>query len=195
MNYITKLHIEYAYKKKRRWFKKYTSDLKKCGRNVEIGTNCYIESKDKFEIGDNCWIGDNFFAKANAGIVIGSGTIIARGCEIWTCNHNYDSNDLEAIPYDKRMIKKAVTIGENCWIGSRVTIIPGVKIGEGVVVGAGSVITKDIPDYAVIGGNPARVLKYRDVERYNKLKSDNKIYLDLEYDFDQSNLRKTQYHE
>ena len=127
--------------------------------------------------------------------MIGSGTIIARECEIWTSNHNYDSNDLEAIPYDKRMIEKTVTIGENCWIGSRVTIIPGVKIGEGVVVGAGSVITKDVPDYAVIGGNPARVLKYRDVDRYKKLKSENKIYLDLEYDFDQSCLRKTQYHE
>ncbi|MFR2096455.1 hypothetical protein [Eubacterium sp.] len=46
-----------------------------------------------------------------------------------------------------------------------------------------------------IGGNPARVLKYRDINRYNKLKSDNKIYLDLEYDFDKSCLRETQYHE
>lgn len=136
-----------------------------------------------------------FFAKANAGIVIGSGTIIARGCEIWTCNHNYDSNDLEAIPYDKRMIKKSCDNRRKLLDWLQGYNYSRRKIGEGVVVGAGSVITKDIPDYAVIGGNPARVLKYRDVERYNKLKSDNKIYLDLEYDFGQSCLRKTQYHE
>ena len=56
---------------------------------------------------------------------------------------------------------RAVIIEDDVWIGARVTILPGVHIGKGSVLGAGSVITSDVPPYAVVGGNPARVLKYR----------------------------------
>ena len=54
-----------------------------------------------------------------------------------------------------------VNIGNDVWIGARVTILPGVKIGNGAIIGAGSVVTKDVPDFAIVGGNPARVIKYR----------------------------------
>lgn len=193
MNRITKLHIAYADRKKRKWLYKYVSSFKFCGRNVQIGSNCYISSKKFFELGNHCWIGDDFYAKSEGGVSIGSGTIISRGCEIWTSNHNYDSEDLQCVPYDKRMIKKPVVIGENCWFGSRVTVIPGVTIGEGVVVGAGSVVTKDIPDFAVVGGNPAKIIKYRNIEKYLELKEKNLVYLDVEYDYDKSSLRKSDY--
>lgn len=193
MNKLTKLHIAYADKKKRKWLKKFVAGFKKCGKNIEIGNNCHISSKNNFELGSNCWIGDNFFAKSEGGITIGNGTIISRNCEIWTTNHNYDSEDLQCIPYDKRMIKKPVTIEENVWIGSRVTIVPGVTIGEGSVIGAGAVITKDVPKYAVVGGNPAKVIKYRNKENYDRLKEEKKIYLDVEYDFEKSSLRKTEW--
>jgi acetyltransferase-like isoleucine patch superfamily enzyme len=56
------------------------------------------------------------------------------------------------------------------WCGSNVTIAPGVTIGEGVVIGTGAVITKDIPDYAVVGGNPAKIIKYRDIKQFQKCK-------------------------
>jgi maltose O-acetyltransferase len=56
---------------------------------------------------------------------------------------------------------KPVYIGDDVWIGGRVTILPGVHIGNGSVVGTGAVVTKDVPDYAVVGGVPAKVLKYR----------------------------------
>ena len=79
------------------------------------------------------------------------------------------------------------------WIGSRVTIIPGVSIGEGAVIGAGAVVTHDIPPLAVAGGNPAKVIKYRNQEVYEKLKSEKRIYLDIEYDYDVSTLRKSEY--
>lgn len=193
MNLITYIHIAIADKKKRKKLSKLFSKMKKAGRNIEIGKNCSISSLSKFEIGDNVWIGDNFYAKAEGEIKIGSGTIISRNVEIWTSNHNYDSDDLMTIPYDKRFINKPVVIGENCWIGTHVIFLPGVTIGEGVVVGAGSVVTKDIPDYAVIGGNPAKVIKYRNIDTYKKLKKENKIYLDVEYDYDKSSLRKSEY--
>lgn len=56
---------------------------------------------------------------------------------------------------------KPVDIGNDVWIGARVIIMPGVKIGNGVVIGAGAVVTKDIPDFAVVGGVPAKILKFR----------------------------------
>ena len=145
------------------------------------------------ELGDHVWIGENFYAKAEGGLTIHSGTIISRNVEIWTSNHYYDAEDLQSIPYDRRMVTKPVVIGENVWIGTHVIILPGVTIGEGAVIGAGAVVTKDIPPYAVAGGNPAKVLKYRNIEKYNELKAQGKIYLDVEYDYDKSTLRKTEY--
>ena len=56
---------------------------------------------------------------------------------------------------------KPVHIGNDVWLGSRVTILPGVNIGNGCIIGASAVVTKDVPDYAVVGGNPAKILKYR----------------------------------
>lgn len=193
MKKITHINIAVADYIKRRWQRKITSRFKFCGRNVDIKKDIKVSSMNNFSLGNHCWIGEGFYAKAEGGITIGSGTIISRNCEIWTSNHNYDSEDLNCIPYDKKMVKKPVVIGENCWIGSGVTIIPGVTIGEGAVVGAGSVVTKDVPVGAVIGGNPAKVIKYRNMDKYNNLKAENKIYLDVEYNYDKSSLRKSQY--
>lgn len=193
MKVLTRLHIsfaDYLYRKKLgKSFRRFAS----VGRNVHIKQNMNITSPQNLHIGDNVWIGENFFVKGGGKVTIGSGCIISRNVEIWSSNHNYNSIDLEAIPYDKRMISKPVTIGENVWIGSRVIILPGVTIGEGVVVGAGAVVTSNVPVGAVIGGNPASILKYRNMENYWELKRQNRIYLDVEYDFDRSSLRKSEY--
>lgn len=163
------------------------------GRNVHICPQYTISSPQNILIGDHVWIGEKFLAKGEGGITIGNGCILSRNIEIWTSNHNYDSDDLTAIPYDRRFVLKPVTIGENVWIGSSVIILPGVSIGEGAVIGAGTVVSKNVPAYAVAAGNPVRVIKYRNKEVYNKLKGDNRIYLDIEYDYDRSSLRKTEY--
>ena len=80
------------------------------------------------------------------------------------------------IPYDESYVYKTVVIGDNVWLGNRVTIVGDVTIGEGVIVAAGSVVCKDVPDYAIVGGNPAKVIKYRDIEHYNRLKSECKFH-------------------
>lgn len=177
----------------RRKQKRLFASLKAVGRNVHLCKGYSISSSNKLSVGSNTWIGENFFAKCEGGLSIGSGVIISRGVEIWTANHNYDSKDLKSLPYDSRFVLKPVNIGDNVWIGSRVVIIPGVSIGEGAVVGAGAVVTRDVPPLAVVGGNPAEVIKYRDKEIYERLKQENKVYLDMEYDYDVSTLRKSEY--
>ena len=94
---------------------------------------------------------------------------------IFSSNHNYYSP--EALPYDKKTICSPVKIEDNVWIGARACIVPGITIGEGAVVAMGSVVTKNVPPCAVVGGNPAKIIKYRDIEKYNQLKSVNKFTL------------------
>lgn len=169
--------------------RKLYKNFKSVGRNVYISDGHDIEGYEEIELGSNIWIGKNCKMAASGGLIIKDGTIISHNVEIWTRNHRYEAENLKSIPYDKEFINKSVIISKNVWIGSRVIIIPGVKIGEGAVIGAGSVVTKDVPECAVVGGNPAKVLKYRNKEQYYKLKNDNKIYLEINYNYDISSKR------
>lgn len=151
--------------------------FKSIGENIEIKDNVMIQSAEKVDIGNNVYIGPNAKFYAYGGISIYSGTIIGPDCEIHTRNHNYDGENLSALPYDSTYIYKRVIIEENVWIGSQVSIVPGVTIGEGSVVGLGSVVTKDVPPFSVVGGNPAKIIKSRDKIKYQSLKNKNAIYL------------------
>lgn len=91
------------------------------------------------------------------------------GCLIITSNHNYDFG--KKIPYDETHILKKVIIGDNVWFGDRVIILGNVTIGEGAIIQAGAVVIKDVPTGAIVGGNPAKVFKYRNMEHYYDLKS------------------------
>ncbi len=122
------------------------------------------------------YIGPNAMLYLRCPLKIGQGTIIGPRFTVHTANHRYEGN---ALPYDEIYEAKMVIIGPNVWIGSDVTVLPGRVIGEGAVVAANSVITKDVPEFAVVGGNPAKVLRYRDTQRYYKNIKSNKIYLEL----------------
>jgi maltose O-acetyltransferase len=74
------------------------------------------------------------------------------------------------IPYSNVNIPAPVIIEDFVWVGSRVAIFPGVRIGEGAIVGLGSIVTKDIPPLAIVAGNPAKILKYRNSESFKKAK-------------------------
>lgn len=111
------------------------------------------------------------------GISIGTGSILSHQVQIFSRNHLYDSIDLKYIPYDNRFISKKVTIGKYVWIGANAIILPGVNIGDGAVIGAGSVVTKDVPKYAIVGGNPAKIIKYRNEDVFNELLNDDMGYL------------------
>lgn len=91
---------------------------------------------------------------------------------IFTSDHNYKG--ASAIPYDKVRIKSKVTIGDFVWAGYHVTIMPGINIGEGAILAAGAVITKNVPPMAIVGGNPAKVIGYRNEDEFNRLKGKEK---------------------
>ncbi len=93
-------------------------------------------------------------------------------CLIIAQNHNYEGTK---IPYDETFIYKDIEIGDFVWIGSRVMILPGTKIGEGAIIQGGAVVHGEIPPYAIAGGNPAKVFKYRDIEHFNKLKAEQRF--------------------
>ncbi len=131
----------------------------KFNRHTIVGDNCNFNGIDIRGRGQ-CKIGDWFH----------SGTDIL----ILTDNHNYMS--ASKIPYDERIICKDVVIDDFVWIGTRVTILPGVHIGEGAIIQAGAVVVKDIPAYSIAGGNPATVFKYRDVEHFERLKQEEQFW-------------------
>lgn len=148
------------------------------------GYQCFKTAKligEKFWCGGFSYVTPNTIIKDNVNFygmrIMGGGNVtIGRyfhsGIEnlIITQNHNYDKGD--AIPYDRTYIYKDVEIGDFVWFGSRVMILPGTKIGEGAIIQGGSVVHGEIPPYAIAGGNPAKVFKYRDIEHFKKLKAE-----------------------
>ena len=113
--------------------------------------------------------------KGNGKVIIGSNFHSGEDCLMITSFHKYDGGN--AIPYDsKENIDKDIIIEDNVWLGDRVIILGGVKIGEGAIIQAGSVVVKDIPKYAIAGGHPAKVFKYRDIKHYEKLKKEGKFH-------------------
>lgn len=105
-------------------------------------------------IGENSIIGDHAFLDGRRGITIGKNVNISSEVRIWTSEHDVFSPTFETIG-------APVTIGDWAFVGSRVTILPGVSIGEGAVIGAGAVVTKDIPAWTIAFGVPAKPVRER----------------------------------
>jgi maltose O-acetyltransferase len=125
------------------------------------GEQFYIEPTFRCDYGYNIHIGENFYGNFDCVILdvcevkIGKNCFMAPGVHIYTAAHPI--HPLERIAGPE--FGKPVTIGDNCWIGGRAVINPGVTIGDNVVVASGAVVTKDVPDNVIVGGNPARIIK------------------------------------
>ena len=143
---------------------------------MQIG-KCEILLPGNISFGDDIYIGPGAFLSAFAELNIESGVIAGPRLKVFTANHCYENAN--AIPYDERLDLKPVNIGANTWLGSDVIVLPGVVLGEGCIVGAGSVVTRSFEPGSIIGGNPAKLLKQRDMDRYRQLKSEDQIYLKL----------------
>jgi len=133
----------------------------------------YIKPENIY-IGNFCKISEEAYLDGSGGIEIKDCTIIGPKITIITSNHNYNEKTISFLPYDNKMIRKKVTIKEYCWIGRNVIIVPGVTIGKACVIAAGSVVTRDIEDYSIVGGNPAKIIKKRDKNLTDKLIKENR---------------------
>lgn len=188
MKFIAKMLTLFVYPKSKRKIKKFTLEkqlkAKFYGRNViknakligkNFSCNGFSYCNSKTELGD--YVNFNGMRiTGNEPCKIGNYFHSGIECLILTQNHNYKNDTM--IPYDRTYISKNVEIGDFVWLGSRVTLLPGTKIGEGAIIQAGSVVHGEIPPYAIAGGNPAKVFMNRDVEHFKKLKSESK-FLDL----------------
>lgn len=145
------------------WYRKRFAS---CGDGLHLYGPCEITSPETMHLGENVHVNRGAYIRAEGGLTIGNNVHVARELIIYTINHNYKG---KALPYDHTLIKKSVVIEDNVWIGIRVTIVPGVHIGEGAIIGAGSVVAKDVPQLAIVGGAPAQVIGFRDRQHYEKL--------------------------
>ena len=126
------------------------------GKNTEIwsGVRFAGGAMDKISIGDYCTIPHYTFFVAGDSIVIGNNVVFGHGVELYTSDHDPDD------PYFSRR-DAPITIHDNVWIGSSAIILKGVTIGEGAVVAAGSVVTRDVKAFTIVGGNPAKLIRER----------------------------------
>lgn len=136
-------------------------------------TGADLKVNYKSTVTKNTYLGNNvnfngMKIKGQGKVTIGNNFHSGSDCVIITSFHNYDNG--KAIPYDESVISKDVEIADCVWIGERVIILGGAKIGEGAVIQAGSVVVDEIPPYGVAGGHPAKVFKMRNIEHYNELK-------------------------
>ena len=118
---------------------------------------------DKIKIGDNVGIGEYAYLGGAGGLEIGDECIVGEYLSCHPENHIH-SNLFVSIRY-QGVTRKGIKIGKNCWIGSKVTILDGVVLGNGCILAAGAVITKSFPDNCILGGVPAKLIKMRSHEQ------------------------------
>lgn len=132
--------------------------VKAWGGDIERTATMYhgfqIRSARGLKIGARTSIGDGAILDARGGLTIGADVNLSTHVHIWTAQHGWDD---PAFAYESAPVK----IGDHAWLSARVTVLPGVTVGEGAVIAAGSVVTKDVPPYALYGGVPARKLRDR----------------------------------
>lgn len=129
--------------------------------DVRILTPFICDFGNRVKFGKGVFINHSAILSASGGIEFEDGVMAAPGLRIATINH--DMNNRHTLyTYGK------VTVKKNAWLGMNVTICPGVTIGKYAVVGAGAVVTKDVPDYAVVGGVPAKIIRMQDPTAQNE---------------------------
>ena len=127
-----------------------------CGKNVNIEKNAYFTPG--LTLGDNSGVGIN--CEVYGPVTIGKDVMMGPDVVIYTSGHKYDRTDIPMMEQGGTE-PEPVTIGNDVWIGRRAMIMPGVTIGDGCVIAAGAVVTKDVPPYCVVGGVPAKIIKKR----------------------------------
>ncbi|OPY61571.1 MAG: Galactoside O-acetyltransferase [Syntrophorhabdaceae bacterium PtaU1.Bin034] len=130
----------------------------RCGREVNIESRAFFHSGRCISIGDYSGIGMN--AHLSGQITIGNNVMMGQDVMILAHNHEFSRTDIPMCVQGMQP-ERPVTIGNDVWIGARVIILAGVEVGDGAILGAGAVVAGDVPPWAVVVGNPARIIRFR----------------------------------
>lgn len=146
------------------------------GENLTTGVGCRIESFPQtntqsklLKFGNNVQLNDYVHITAAHSVEIGNNVLMASKIYISDCTHgsyigNEDDSDPMSLPLDRTLSVKAVKIEDNVWLGEFVSVLPGVTIGQGAIVGANSVVSKSLPPYVIAVGSPAKPIKFYNFE-------------------------------
>ena len=140
---------------KRIWLQKI---FRYVGKSINIRPNIKFVNGKNISIDDNSGIGEGSFIQDIGEVKIGKDVLIGPKVMIFTANHK---TNIEEPIINQGIDIKPVCIEDDVWIGASSIILPGVVIKKGAVIAAGSIVTKNVPEYAIIGGNPGKVIRYR----------------------------------
>lgn len=128
--------------------------------NNRIGQGSIFQGSSNIVMGKNSFCGCYCIFGINGGLAVGDNVMIADCVTIRDTNHNFSKRDVPMI--HQGVTVKPIAIEDDVWIGHGAMILQGVSIGQGAVIAAGAVVSKDVPEFAIVGGVPARVIRYRD---------------------------------
>ena len=125
---------------------------------VVVKSKAYFGTGRYLKIGDRSQLGKNL--KAESDLVMGNDVVMGPDVVLLSSAHAFEATD---IPVNQQgaLPRQPIVIGNDVWIGTRVIVLPGVTIGDKAIIGAGSVVTKTVPPWAIVAGNPARLIRYR----------------------------------
>lgn len=129
-----------------------------CGKNVCVGRGAHFGKGFDIEIGDNSGIGVN--AKIPDCITIGKNVMMGPDVTFYNTSHRFERTDIPMIAQGSKRFENPV-VEDDVWIGKGCIILPQVKIAKGTIIGAGSIVTKSFPEYSIIAGNPAKLIRTR----------------------------------
>lgn len=131
-----------------------------CGKGVNVHRGAAFGSGRAVKVGNYSHLGENVRINGRGGVSLGDNVLMGPDIIIYSGTHNFSS---VAMPIQKQGMRYApVVIGNDVWLGARVVILPGVTIGDGCIIGANAVVTKDLPPFSIAVGIPARVIKKRE---------------------------------
>jgi len=130
-----------------------------CGDSQTFQMNMRVTNPRKLRIGRRCNFGQGVFITAGGGVTLGDYVGMGPESKIWSVNHRFDDPDTPWL--EQGYEYKEVVIGDDVWIGANAFVMPGVEIGKGAIISAGTVLSKSVPAFSIVAGNPGRVVGWR----------------------------------